>query len=330
MQRSKELIARAKELLASGEVNRVLGWKGGEFGYDESPAVFTADNIDELIYDDFSTPNLSKYLIDESLKDGKIAVFMKPGDTYSLNQLLTEFRVKRENVYVIGIPDNADIDVRKINALGIKGITGMETDDKNVIVHTIYGDKTVPIEDAQLERKKYSKGTKHMIYDELLCCTEDEEEVFEDTTSRFEKVSEIEDLNADERFEYWRSQLSKCLRCNACRNVCPACSCRMCVFDNMDSNVSSKQSSTSFEDDMFHIIRAFHVAGRCTDCGECSRVCPESIPLQLLNRKFIKDMNLNYGEYQAGAVAGSRAPLVNFNKDTDVEPAVISDGGGRR
>ncbi|MFR1039192.1 MAG: 4Fe-4S binding protein [Clostridium sp.] len=26
---------------------------------------------------------------------------------------------------------------------------------------------------------------------------------------------------------------------------------------------------------MFHIIRAFHVAGRCTDCGECSRVCPQ-------------------------------------------------------
>ncbi|URW87892.1 4Fe-4S dicluster domain-containing protein [Blautia wexlerae] len=29
---------------------------------------------------------------------------------------------------------------------------------------------------------------------------------------------------------------------------------------------------------MFHIIRAFHVAGRCTDCGECDRVCPQGIP----------------------------------------------------
>ena len=51
---------------------------------------------------------------------------------------------------------------------------------------------------------------------------------------------------------------------------------------------------------MFHIIRAFHVAGRCTDCGECSRVCPQHIPLHLLNRKFIKDINEFYGDYQAG------------------------------
>ena len=70
---------------------------------------------------------------------------------------------------------------------------------------------------------------------------------------------------------------------------------------------------------MFHVIRAFHVAGRCTDCGECSRVCPQSIPLHLLNRKFIKDINEFYGEYQAGAEAGSRAPLVNYTTE-DLEP----------
>ena len=53
----------------------------------------------------------------------------------------------------------------------------------------------------------------------------------------------------------------------------------------------SKAAADSFEENMFHIIRAFHVAGRCTDCGECSRVCPQNIPLHLLNRKFIKDIN---------------------------------------
>ena len=70
---------------------------------------------------------------------------------------------------------------------------------------------------------------------------------------------------------------------------------------------------------MFHIIRAFHVAGRCTDCGECSRVCPQHIPLHLLNRKFIKDINSFYGDYQAGETAGSRAPLVNYTLG-DIEP----------
>ena len=78
---------------------------------------------------------------------------------------------------------------------------------------------------------------------------------------------------------------------------------------------------------MFHIIRAYHVAGRCTDCGECSRVCPQNIPLHLLNRKFIKDMNELYGDYQAGEDTGARAPLVNFTKD-DVEPSIVYERGG--
>jgi ferredoxin len=77
---------------------------------------------------------------------------------------------------------------------------------------------------------------------------------------------------------------------------------------------------------MFHIIRAFHVAGRCTDCGECSRVCPQHIPLHLLNRKFISDINGYYGDYQAGEEVGQRAPLVNFTKE-DVEPDVVAKGG---
>ena len=70
---------------------------------------------------------------------------------------------------------------------------------------------------------------------------------------------------------------------------------------------------------MFHIIRAFHVAGRCTDCGECSRVCPQHIPLHLLNRKFIKDIDSLYGDFQAGADSETRGPLTAFTEG-DAEP----------
>jgi ferredoxin len=80
---------------------------------------------------------------------------------------------------------------------------------------------------------------------------------------------------------------------------------------------------------MFHIIRAFHVAGRCTDCGECSRVCPQNIPLHLLNRKFIKDINELYGDFQAGDDTETRAPLTNFRMD-DCEPNVVYERGGNK
>ena len=140
-------------------------------------------------------------------------------------------------------------------------------------------------------------------------------------------VAKLEAMTPDERFAFWRSELSKCIRCNACRNVCPACSCVKCVFDNPKTGVQNKAAADDFEENLFHIIRAYHVAGRCTDCGECSRVCPQGIPLHLLNRKFIKDINELYGEYQAGAEIGQRHPLENFDKG-DCEPSIVHERGG--
>ena len=123
---------------------------------------------------------------------------------------------------------------------------------------------------------------------------------------------------------FFQKELSKCIRCNACRNVCPACSCRKCVFDSNKFDSAQKANVDSFEEKMFHIIRAFHVAGRCTDCGECSRVCPQGIPLHLFNRKFIKDIDELYGEYQAGADLEERGPLTSYQLD-DAEPGIVAE-----
>jgi ferredoxin len=153
-----------------------------------------------------------------------------------------------------------------------------------------------------------------MAYDEIL--GEDGEVI---DSNRFDMVEKLENMTSEERFAFWQNELSRCIRCNACRNVCPACTCEQCVFDNPNSGVSQKAAATSFEENMFHIIRAFHVVGRCTDCGECSRVCPQNIPLHLLNRKFIKDINAFYGDYQAGEDPDAKPPLGMFRKD-DREP----------
>ena len=320
-----KMIARAKELLQNGTVNRVIGWKTGEFAYDITPAVFTsAEELDAgFVYNDFCGANFSKYLVKESRKEGKILVFLKPCDTYSFNQLIKEHRILRDNIYAVGVPCDGKTDGETLKLKGITGITGIKTDGDSYVVETIYGEKKIAKTDAMSERCASCKSKKHVAYDELLG---EDGEVCD--SNRFDLVEKLENMSSDERFAFWRGELSRCIRCNACRNVCPACTCEKCVFDNDNSGIAQKAAADSFEENMFHIIRAFHVAGRCTDCGECSRVCPQNIPLHLLNRKFIKDINEFYGEFQAGEDTETRAPLNIFNTE-DVEPSVVYTKGGK-
>lgn len=323
----EQMISRAKALLQDGTVDRVLGWKIGEFKYDLTPAVFkSAEEIDsDFVYNTFSCANLSKYLIKETRKDGgKILIFVKPCDSYSLQQLIKEHRVNREKIYIIGIECFGKTDIEKVKDRGLSAICDITEDDTSITVETAYGEKEkIMKHEVMAERCLSCKSKKIVIFDELIG---ENGEVVEDC-NRFDMVAKLEAMTPDERFEFWQNELSRCIRCNACRNVCPACTCEKCVFDNDESGVAQKAAQTSFEESNFHIIRAFHVAGRCTDCGECTRVCPQHIPLHLLNRKFIKDANELYGEYQAGEDADSRYPMVDFTFD-DCEPSVVYERGG--
>ena len=314
------LINRMKELLENGTVNRVLGWKKGDLPYNPEPAFFNnADELSEFVYDGFCGANLSKYMIAASALEGKTLVLLKPCDSYSFVQLMKEHRVDREKAYIIGIGCKGKLDIERIKAEGVKGIeaiSGAEIDSAcdTLKIATIYGDKTVAYKDAMLERCHVCKGKEHRIYDELALESADTLD-----SERFQGVEAIENMTAEQKFAFFKNELSKCIRCNACRNVCPACSCRKCVFDSTKFDSAQKANVDEFEEKMFHIIRAFHVASRCTDCGECSRVCPQGIPLHLFNRKFIKDSNAYYGEYQAGNNVEDETPLTDFTFD-DLEP----------
>ncbi|NLC93042.1 MAG: 4Fe-4S ferredoxin [Treponema sp.] len=319
-----QLINNAKKLLQDGTVKQVIGWRKGLFDYDVTPSIFTtADDLDKnFVYDENCGANLSKYLVkitkeieikksttrmnnsmakqrdpnaqDAPIPQEKVLVFLKPCDTYSFTELLKESRITRDDVYAIGIPCN-----------------GMKDPETN---------KTA-------ERCENCKSKKHITYDELIG---EDGDILD--SKRFDEVSKIEAMTADERHEFWKNEFSRCIRCNACRDICPACTCEKCVFDNNNLYTSQKVAQTSFEESLYHIIRAWHVAGRCTDCGECSRVCPEHIPLHLLNRKFIKDINEIYGPYIAGSDMETKPPMLTFTTN-DSEPSIIynrsknEDGG---
>ena len=310
------LLERAKELLSAGTVQRVVGWRKGLFDYDVTPGTFTAaEDLDRnFVYDENCGANLSKYLVkitreietkkstarmnntmakqrdpnaaETPIPQEKVLVFLKPCDTYSFTELLKENRVTRDDVYAIGIPCD--------------GIKNPETGEL-------------------AERCANCKSKKHITYDELI--GEDGELL---DSKRFDEVSKLEAMSADERHAFWQNEFSRCIRCNACRDICPACTCEKCVFDNNKLYTSQKVAQTSFEESLYHIIRAWHVAGRCTDCGECSRVCPEHIPLHLINRKFAKDIDELYGPYIAGSDMETKPPMLTFTEN-DAEPGIVYD-----
>ena len=321
----QEIVNRAKELLADGTVNRVLGWKAGDLPYNPEPAYFEKEeDLEEFVYNGFCGANLSKYMIEASKLPGKTLVCLKPCDTYSFQQLMKEHRVDREKAYIIGVGCKGKLDIEKIRKMGIKGIksiagANLEDEAETLTIETLYGEKEVPYKDAMLERCHVCKGKDHMIFDEIIGESKETKDA-----DRFAEVERIEAMSPEEKFAFFQKELSKCIRCNACRNVCPACSCRKCVFDSNKFDSAQKANVDSFEEKMFHIIRAFHVAGRCTDCGECSRVCPQGIPLHLFNRKFIKDIDELYGEYQAGADLEERGPLTSYQLD-DAEPGIVAE-----
>ena len=320
----QELILRAKALLESGEVNRVLGWRKGENSWDMEPAFFdNAESLKDFVYDGFCGANLSKYMIEASKLESKTLVFLKPCDSYSFLQLMKEHRIDREKAYIIGVGCKGKLSVSRIDANGILEIRGADYPDakQTLTVKTLYGDKEISYKSAMLERCHVCKGKDHVIYDELMGDSADTVDA-----DRFAEVERIEAMSPEEKFAFFQGELSKCIRCNACRNVCPACSCRKCVFDSVKFDSAQKANTTSFEEKMFHIIRAFHVAGRCTDCGECSRVCPQGIPLHLFNRKFIKDINELYGTYQAGSDLEAKGPLTSFTQE-DAEPGIVAERG---
>ena len=299
---------RAKELLTNNTVNYFLGYKNELFDYDPAPFLFDINSIDKMVYNAFCGPNLSKTLF-LTAKDKKVGVFLKPCDTYSFKQLLKENKFSDNNIYVIGVECNGKLDINKIAKIIGDNVLSVSEDYDKIYVTGVNGKYTLDYNsELFLDKCLYCKGQKHIVCDEKIIVNQKELA----TLDRFEDVEKIEKMSPDERFLFWQKELSRCIRCNACRNVCPACTCNTCVFDNKDSQIDGKVNANSFEEKLYHIIKSFHVAGRCTDCGECSRVCPEKIPLHLLNRKYIKEINQNFKVYQAGE-DDSNFPLSEFN-----------------
>jgi len=116
------------------------------------------------------------------------------------------------------------------------------------------------------------------------------------------ELEKLEKMTREERWSYWIAELSNCIKCYACRASCPMCYCPRCTVEvNQPQWISVPAHEIGNVE--WHIMRAMHLAGRCVNCGECTRACPVNIPLRLLNQRIIADIAVNFGQSEEYALA---------------------------
>ncbi|MCL4415457.1 MAG: 4Fe-4S dicluster domain-containing protein, partial [Actinobacteria bacterium] len=127
----------------------------------------------------------------------------------------------------------------------------------------------------------------------------------------FDDLLEFEKLSLEEIYSFWEGQFSRCIRCYACRNICPLEVCRDRCIAQLDQPHWQSQKITSNEGKFFQLIRVMHLAGRCVECGECERACPSNIPILKLMKKMNKEINRLFG-FVPGLSLDSKPPLLTF------------------
>ena len=281
----------AVKLLKEEAVVGVVGYLPGRRKGTASPAlVSTVEEAQKLIFSPACVNNLSLYLTKAKkgvLKKGRIGIVAKGCDMRALAGLIGESQVKREDLHIIGV--------------ACAGVYGFGID------------RSEPLSEANIARKcrectvhlpegaDFTAGTLTELADL--------------TPVEAEELARIEALPQAERWAFWKEHFSRCIRCMACRQVCPFCYCEQCLCDK--NRPQAVESSPRPAGNLaWHIVRAMHLAGRCGGCAECERVCPMDIPLNLLNRRMAQELKELY-QYEASSTPQEKGPLTQYKDDDD-------------
>jgi len=299
----------ARQLLTDGKVDVVIGYEKGSLPLKATPCfVRTPQDVERLIWDATCENNLATYVAQTA---GKKAIVAKGCDSRALVVLMQENQVVRDDLYIIGVSCQGVINKKIIE------IQTGEIIEATISVKGMEGSKEfsfAEVKDATCQTCRYPNP---VIEDIHLGGT-----VNVSQSTPFADVIEMENKSDSERQAYFNEQMSKCIRCYACRNACPMCYCPECFVDCNSPKWLTGGVDRS-ENLMFQAGRVLHLAGRCVDCGACTRACPQGVDIRAMNRKSAKDVLVMYN-HEAG-ISEDIQPALNVYSADDPEAFLVKE-----
>lgn len=305
----------ARRLLAEDRVDVVIGYRKGTVPFMNEPfAAKTPEQADRLWWDGFCGVNLANYL---PRRTDRVGIVVKGCDSRNVVVQILENQIPRDRLYLIGAPCRGMLDRRRIMA-ELGGKEALAAEEKNGILRVQGKGFELELErgDFLQENCSICIHRNPVIYDELVADPVEEQS----GVDRYADVRRVEAMTPQDRWDYFEELLRPCIRCYACRNACPQCYCPSCFVDESTPQWVGKTLDPT-DTRTFHFLRAYHLAGRCTDCGACERACPVGIKVRQFTKKLEKDVKELYG-YEVGLSLDEPPPLDTF-KPGDPESFIM-------